>query len=152
MTRNQVFRPGELPLVLLALLADQPMNGYEVLGELGRLFGPDYKPSPGSVYPAIQALLDERLVQADKGGGNAYRLTPTGKTALERRGPLLATVEVRTGVRLRDTADLQAAIDRFAARVQVLGGKVDPAAVETVLNRAANEIESLNGGRGHDHD
>ncbi len=56
------FRYGELPLVLLALLRQSSMNGYEMLGELGKLFSPGYAPSPGSVYPAISALLRSGLI------------------------------------------------------------------------------------------
>jgi DNA-binding PadR family transcriptional regulator len=154
-TRHQVFRPGELPLVLLALLANAPMNGYDLLAELGRLFGPGYKPSPGSVYPAIQALLGEKLIRSDKAARKAYEVTATGIAALERRAEMLAAIEVRTGARLRETGELQPVLDRFVARMQEHAGKVDPAAVEAVLERAAGQIESLNGspgGRGDDSD
>ena len=61
------FRYGELPLVLLALLQQRPMNGYEMLSELGRLFSPGYAPSPGSVYPAISALRRSGLIGAEAG-------------------------------------------------------------------------------------
>ena len=80
------FRYGELPLVLLALLQQRPMNGYEMLGELGRLFSPGYAPSPGSVYPAVSALSQSGLIGAEGGNGKKrYQLTPAGEEALVMR-------------------------------------------------------------------
>ena len=45
---SRFFRYGELPLVLLALIEQEPLNGYELMGELERLFGPAYQPSAGA--------------------------------------------------------------------------------------------------------
>ena len=49
--QKQFFMPGELPLVLLSLIAGRPQGGDELMGELERRYGPVYRPSPGSVYP-----------------------------------------------------------------------------------------------------
>jgi DNA-binding PadR family transcriptional regulator len=140
---RRFFRHGELPLVVLAMLADRPMHGYELMSELSRLFGPRYRPSPGSVYPALEALEAERLLEGEtESGRNTYRATEAGLEALEKRVDGLAGLELRTGVRVRPTESLESALARFRARLIPLSGRVDVAAMERVLDRAAAEIES----------
>ncbi len=129
--------------MLLALLTEHPMHGYEVMAELDRLF-PAYRPSPGSVYPAIDALQAEGLVEgAAADGRTTYRVTPAGEEALGKRRETLAALELRTGARLGGGNSLAPILDRFRARLAPLDGRVDPEATEAVLARAAAEIESL---------
>jgi DNA-binding PadR family transcriptional regulator len=132
--------------VLLALAAEQPRNGYEIMGELARLFGPRYRPSPGSIYPAIEALEAEELIAGERSDGKTtYRTTGAGDDALAARSEPLAALELRTGTRLGRGDSLEAAVARFKARLAPLSGRVDPEAVAAVLERAANEIEGLSG-------
>jgi DNA-binding PadR family transcriptional regulator len=140
------FRHGELPLVLLALVAERPRHGYEIMGELSRLFGPGYRPSPGSVYPAVEALEAERLIEGKVGDGKTtYHATAVGEEALATRSDALAALELRTGARLSSADRIEPMLARFKARLDPLSGRVDPEAVAVVLERAAAEIESLNG-------
>ena len=140
---RRFFRHGELPLVVLALLADRPMHGYELMSELSRLFGPRYRASPGSVYPALEALEAERLLESEaKSSRNTYRTTDAGNEALEERVDDLAALELRTGVRVRPAESLEAVLGRLRARLRPLSGHVDVAGAEAVLDRAATEIES----------
>ncbi len=143
---RRFFRHGELPLVLLALLARRPMHPYDLVAELGRLFGPGYRPSPGSVYPAVEALRAEGLLAGElRGGRTVYSTTEVGFEALDKRAEMLAAVELRTGTTLSDGGSIEPLLARFKARVAPLGGHVDPSAVEAVLERAAKEIEALDG-------
>jgi DNA-binding PadR family transcriptional regulator len=143
---RRFFRHGELPLVLLALMADRPMHGYELMSELSRLFGPHYRPSPGTVYPAMDALEAEDLIQgSSQDGRTTYQTTEAGATALEERADALAALEVRTGARVRRSDSLEPPLARFNARLAPLSGRVDPDAVAEILDRAATEIESLDG-------
>ena len=122
------------------------MHAYQVMAELGRLFGPAYRPSPGTVYPAIDALHAEGLISAaDDGSRTVYALAEAGRDALEQRPDMLAEIERRTGVRLRSDDSLEPVLARFRARVAPLSGRVDADAVAAVLDRAAGEIESLDG-------
>jgi DNA-binding PadR family transcriptional regulator len=130
-------------LVVLAMLANRPMHGYQLMSELSRLFGPRYRPSPGSVYPALEALEAERLLAGEaEDGRNTYRATETGLEALEERVDDLAALELRTGVRFRPAESLESVLARFRARLGPLSGRVDVAAVEPILERAAAEIEA----------
>jgi DNA-binding PadR family transcriptional regulator len=143
---KRFFRHGELPLVVLALVAERPRHGYEIMGELDRLFGPGYRPSPGSVYPAVEALHAEGLIIGELGDGRTtYRTTTAGEEALAARGDALAALELRTGARLARSDSLEPVLARFKARLAPLSGHVDREAVAAVLERAANEIERLNG-------
>jgi DNA-binding PadR family transcriptional regulator len=143
---KKFFRHGELQLVLLALLAERPRHGYDVMTELGRLFGPAYRPSPGSVYPAVEALEAEGLLEGSEGDGRTtYRITPVGAQALQDRGEMLAAFELRKGVRLRPSESFEPMLERFKVRLSARSGRVDPEALAAVLDRAAVEIERLNG-------
>jgi DNA-binding PadR family transcriptional regulator len=141
---RRFFRHGELHLVILAVLRDRPMHGYELMGELSRLFGPGYRPSAGSIYPAVENLRAEGLLSAhDEGGRRVLDLTPDGAEALDRRVEVLDALEVRTGVRLGHRPGLEASLARFASRVQAVGARLAPGTLDTLLDATADEIERL---------
>lgn len=143
---RRFFKHGELPLVVLALLAGRPMHGYELMAVLSRLFGPRYRPSPGSVYPALEALEAEGLLVGEAAAGRTtYRTTEAGAEAVAARIDDLAALELRTGVRVQPAESLDSALARFKARLAPLSGRVDVAEVAPVLERAAAEIESRYG-------
>jgi DNA-binding PadR family transcriptional regulator len=65
---------------VLALLAEQPMHGYQVITELAERSRGAWRPSPGSVYPTLQQLEDEGLVTvAESGGRRVFTLTEAGR-------------------------------------------------------------------------
>ena len=142
--RRNVFRHGEMALVLLALLRTRPMHGYELLSELERLLA-GYRASPGSVYPALTALVEERLVDAIDDDRHArrrvFKITATGRRALQQRAPALAAFEVRTGVRLGHADSVETALDRFRVQVMEVAERLEPAIVAAELDRAASALE-----------
>jgi DNA-binding PadR family transcriptional regulator len=140
--RHRFFRYGELPLVLLALLEREQVGGYELMGELDRLFGPDYRPSPGSVYPALKALAAEELVEVVDGNGAAvYRPTPAGRRVLTDRRDDLAVIEHRTGRRLVGGDAIEAALAQLRARVTAVVGRASEDLVIAALEGVAARIE-----------
>ncbi|MFT4034375.1 MAG: PadR family transcriptional regulator [Patulibacter sp.] len=140
------FKHGELPLVVLWLVRERPRHGYDLMAELSRLFGPAYRPSPGTIYPAVEALEAEGLIAGTPIAGKVvYELTEPGAQALDRRLPMLAALEVRTGVRLRVGDGLAEQVDRFRARLLPLAGRVDVRTTAGILDRAAAEIEASAG-------
>jgi DNA-binding PadR family transcriptional regulator len=77
-------RRGDVRGAVLALLAERPMHGYEIISELSERTEGIWKPSPGSIYPTLQLLEDEGLVTAEaegQGGRRRYGLTDEGRTA-----------------------------------------------------------------------
>jgi DNA-binding PadR family transcriptional regulator len=65
-------RRGDVRLAIIDVLAAEPMNGYQVIQEIARRSGGEWKPSPGSVYPTLQQLQDEGLI-AERGEGGSRR-------------------------------------------------------------------------------
>ncbi len=75
-------RRGNVRQGILALLAEAPLNGYQIIQTLAERTGGVWKPSPGAVYPALSQLEDELLIeQFDNDGQRAYRLTEAGRVA-----------------------------------------------------------------------
>ncbi len=75
---------GDLQLVILALLAEAPRHGYEIIKALEERSGGFYSPSPGMVYPALTYLeeLGHATVEAE-GTKKLHRITETGRAHLE---------------------------------------------------------------------
>lgn len=72
---------GDVRAAVLALLAEQPMHGYQIIHEIEERSGGAWKPSAGSVYPTLQLLSDEGLITAEESGGRkTYALTEGGRT------------------------------------------------------------------------
>jgi DNA-binding PadR family transcriptional regulator len=70
---------------VLAVLADGPAHGYEVIRRLEERSGGLWRPSPGSVYPMLQLFEDEGLAKAGEADGRrTYELTDAGRAEAER--------------------------------------------------------------------
>ena len=71
---------GDVRAAVLALLAEKPMHGYQIISEISERSGGVWKPSAGSVYPTLQLLADEGLVSAEESNGRkTYSLTEMGR-------------------------------------------------------------------------
>jgi DNA-binding PadR family transcriptional regulator len=69
---------------IITLLKERPMHGYEMIQEIGERSGGAWRPSPGSVYPTLQLLEDEGLIESrSEGGKNLFTLTDAGRTEAE---------------------------------------------------------------------
>jgi DNA-binding PadR family transcriptional regulator len=80
-------RRGDVRTALLVLLAEEPRNGYQLMQEIEQRSDGIWRPSPGSVYPALQQLEDEGLVSTvQTDGGRDYQLTDAGRSAVADRG------------------------------------------------------------------
>ncbi len=89
--RGPRARRGDVRAALLALLAEEPRNGYQLMQEIEQRSDGLWRPSPGSVYPALQQLEDEGLVRTiESDGRRAFELTEDGRAHVEARGDELA--------------------------------------------------------------
>lgn len=78
---------GEVRTAVLALLAEQPMHGYQIIHEIEERSGGSWKPSAGSVYPTLQLLADEGLISAEESNGRkVYSLTDAGRETVAGDG------------------------------------------------------------------
>ena len=77
-------RRGDVRAAALLLLEEEPRNGYQLMQEIEDRSGGMWRPSPGSVYPALSQLEDEGLVRSDEGAGRrAFELTDEGRKYVE---------------------------------------------------------------------
>jgi DNA-binding PadR family transcriptional regulator len=115
--RGPRARRGDVRVAILAVLADGPLNGYQVIQEIGERTGGAWRPSPGSVYPTISQLEDEGLVEGDEERGRrTLRLSEHGRAYLTDHEDEVAGVWapfVENGARRRDddTDDAEGAPD-----------------------------------------
>ena len=79
-------RRGDVRTAALLLLAEEPRNGYQIMQELEERSGGAWRPSPGSVYPALQQLEDEGLIRSgDQDGRKLFELTDAGREEVAER-------------------------------------------------------------------
>jgi DNA-binding PadR family transcriptional regulator len=90
-TRQPKVRRGDVRAAVLDVLAVEPMNGYQVIQQIAQRSGGAWKPSPGSVYPTIQQLEDEGLVEGTSTDGRRLlQLTDAGRDYVEQHPDELA--------------------------------------------------------------
>lgn len=148
------FERGDLKFVILRLISEKPMHGYEVMQALEEESGGGYKPSPGSVYPTLQMLEDEGLLRStEEDGRKIYQITEEGRTYLEEHGDVVDRIFERVGAFAngffgKDTRELTAAFSRLAQTCfeGTFSGRLDGDAVRRmteVLDRARQEMEDV---------
>jgi len=84
---KRMFESGELRLVLLKLIADEPRHGYDLIRAIEDLTGGEYAPSPGVIYPTLTLLQDMGLIEEASGEGarKPFQVTDEGRKHLEER-------------------------------------------------------------------
>jgi DNA-binding PadR family transcriptional regulator len=88
--RGRKARRGDIRTAALLLLAEEPRNGYQIMQEVQERSEGVWRPSPGSVYPALQQLEDEGLIRSSETGGGTgkvFELTEAGRTHVGDRDP-----------------------------------------------------------------
>ena len=89
--RRRAFEQGDLRLVILKLVADEPRHGYDIIKAIEENFGGTYSPSPGVVYPTLTLLEDQGYATVTpEGAKKLYTATEEGLSFLEANK---ATVE-----------------------------------------------------------
>jgi len=89
--RGPKVKRGDVRSAILDVLAVEPMNGYQIIQQIAERTGGSWKPSPGSVYPTVQQLEDEGLVEGVDGAGRRLlRLTEEGRQYVEEHPEELA--------------------------------------------------------------
>ncbi|VFR24402.1 Transcriptional regulator, PadR family [plant metagenome] len=102
--RGRKLGAEDLQVVLLALLAQAPSHGYQLIKQLAEHSEGFYEPSPGMVYPALASLTAAGLASAEATAGRKrYQLTPAGTQRLSEvheRAHTILDVLRRTGTRM----------------------------------------------------
>ncbi len=155
------FERGDLKFVILRLVSDKPMHGYEVMQALEEESGGGYKASPGSVYPTLQMLEDEGLLRfREEDGKKIYEITEEGTSYLEENGDIVDKIFDRVGAFAngffgKDTRGLTAAFSRLAQSCfeGAFSGRLDEDAIRKMtesLDRARGEVEEVMRSRGRE--
>jgi DNA-binding PadR family transcriptional regulator len=82
--RGRMFDYGELRLLVLAMIAEGPRHGYELIKAIEDRLGGSYSPSPGVIYPTLSWLDDMgyAAIDAEESGRKRYRITAEGEAFL----------------------------------------------------------------------
>jgi DNA-binding PadR family transcriptional regulator len=147
------FDYGELRLLVVAMLAEQPSHGYELMRAVEARMGGSYSPSPGVIYPTLSWLEDMgyALVELEAAGRKRYRLTAAGEAFLTANRVAVDAVFSRIGSAGEGGRDgAPAPIVRgmenlkLAVRLRLKQGLLSQTAVETIaaaLDAAAQTVE-----------
>lgn len=95
--RRRMFDGGELRLVLLKLIADEPRHGYDLIRHIEELTGGSYAPSPGVIYPTLTMLDDMGLIEAQQSDGakKLFAITDAGRAELETNAEIVEAAIAR---------------------------------------------------------
>lgn len=154
--RGQWFEAGDMKYVILKMLRDKPMHGYEVMKALEEETRGCYKPSPGTVYPTLQWLEDEGLVKAstvdDK---KVYAITDLGREFLEKHKGTVEDIFDRVTNAIDQLVgepmpDITRAASRLVSQAYraAMRSSLDmekKKKIPEILDRAAKELEALVG-------
>jgi DNA-binding PadR family transcriptional regulator len=144
--RRPRVRRGDVRAAALALLAEEPRNGYQIIQEIASRSGGVWQPSPGSVYPALQQLEDEGLISAAtmEGGRSGFALTDEGRSYMaEHVDEVNAPWEVVAGREHGSVREMRGLIGQLAmAAMQVTqaGSDAQIAEAQGILKNARRSI------------
>jgi DNA-binding PadR family transcriptional regulator len=93
MRARRMLMQGDLRLVALALIAEAPRHGYEIIKQLEEKTADWYSPSPGIVYPTLTYLEEAGYVTAaTEGAKKLYTITDEGRAYLDSNRDLVKVV------------------------------------------------------------
>ena len=155
---GRFFGRGDIKFVLLELLQERPMHGYEMMKALEEKTGGFYTPSPGSIYPTLQMLEDGSMVTSvEVEGKKVYSITDAGRASLAERQSTQEGFAGPPWMRWRGHGgrgpqpEMQALRSEVAetARLLAIAGRMslqDPeklARLRSVIERTRNELNTL---------
>ncbi len=153
--RRRMFDSGELRLVLLKLIADEPRHGYDLIRQIEELTGGAYAPSPGVIYPTLTLLDDMGQIEAQQSEGakKLFAITDPGRAELEANADVVdAAIARLTAIgeetQRTDSASVRRAMGNLRqVLMDRLGDRdLDKAALHDIvalIDEAAQKIERL---------
>ena len=148
------FDYGELRLLALAMIAEQPRHGYELMRAIEERMGGSYSPSPGVIYPTLAWLEDMgyAAAEAEDAGRRRYRITAEGEAFLTANRAAVDALASRigpagTGAPEGVPAPVVRAMEnlKLALRLRLRRGPLDQSAAKAIaaaLDAAAQAVES----------
>lgn len=145
-SRRPRVRRGDVRAAALALLAEEPRNGYQIIQEIIARSEGVWQPSPGSVYPALQRLEDEGLTSAEnmEGGRREFTLTDEGRSYMaEHADEVNAPWEVvadREHGSIREMRGLIGQLAMAAMQVTQAGSDAQIAEAQVILKKTRGSL------------
>lgn len=140
---------GDVRTAILALLREEPRHGYQIIQDITERSGGAWKPSPGSVYPALSALQDEGLVDDEKiEGRRVFALTDAGRAHVAERADELSHVFDANSAEaeadeVTDLRQLLFSVGAAAVQVVTTGSPDQVAGARKVLSQARRDLYRL---------
>ena len=152
--RGRWFGAGDMKYVILKLLRERPMHGYEVMKALEEHTHGCYKPSPGTVYPTLQWLEDEGLVSSEEvDGKKVYSITEAGQDFLRENKSTVDEIfdrieETLDGFLDDPMPDVTRLVGKLVSQAyrttwKVRGDSQKMESVIDILGRATDELREL---------
>lgn len=152
--RPRAFDGGELRLILLALISDEPSHGYDLIKTIEERTGGAYAPSPGVVYPTLTMLTEMGLIeeQSSEGAKKLYGITADGTAHLEENAEKVTVLMGRLAElgAMRDRGDRRAVRRAMGNLREVLIDRISAAdnaeevhRIVEIIDEAARKIERL---------
>jgi DNA-binding PadR family transcriptional regulator len=152
--RRRFFEGGELRLVLLLLIEQEPRHGYDLIRDIEDRSGGAYAPSPGVIYPTLTLLDEMGLVDAGalEASKKRYAITDAGRAHLaERRTEAEAALARLEGLRQRSETIEKGPVFRAMNNLKAaLRGRLDEnsdkgtlLSIADIIDEAARKIERL---------
>ena len=148
---GRMFGHGDLKLLLLALIEQQPRHGYELIRIIEDMFHGHYSPSPGAIYPTLTMLeeLGYAEVESEQGNRKLYAITDAGRAYLDENRAEVDAVTARTEHSARMAAKMAApmavrkamhALKHALLMRSATWDKAEAQRVAAILERAATDI------------
>lgn len=153
--RARMFRRGELKLLTLHLIAEEPRHGYDLIRQIEELTGGQYAPSPGIVYPTLTLMAEMDLIdeKVDGDGKKIYSITEAGSARLAEDEAQIAEILARLeGVskmgEASNGASVRRAMHNLKSAVGIRLGDEEKGSdkileVAAIIDEAAGRIERL---------
>ena len=149
---GRMFGHGDLKLILLALIAEQPRHGYQLIRTIEEMFGGSYSPSPGAVYPTL-TMLEEmgyaRVETSEGGNKKLYTVTDEGRAWLDENRDTVEALMARMEVTARTARKFAAplaireamhTLKRALVMRGALWSEAEAKRVRAIIEKAAAEI------------
>jgi len=141
-------RRGDVRAAVLVLLDEKPSNGYQLIQELTERSNDTWRPSPGSIYPVLQQLEDEGMVEASTSGtGRSYALSDAGRQFVneqrEQLGRPWENTDGGANVSARELMGTGRQVLLAARQVLIAGSEAQVAKATTVLTEARRSLYSI---------
>jgi DNA-binding PadR family transcriptional regulator len=138
------MRRGDIRRAILSALSEGPGHGYAVMRRLEEMSGGLWRPSPGSVYPHLQMLEDEGMVESsEKDGTRIFQLTEAGVAEAGSGSPLPWAASGESDDQIRT---LRLAVTQLMSAAKQLSGAGENAQVErgiAVVQKARKDLYQI---------